>query len=249
MILNLFKSKPTLKELIPNGFVDIHSHILPGIDDGAKNIEDSIKIISKLKNLGFSKIIGTPHTYPGLYNNTSNDIIDSYKSICDKFSQDITIDYASEYLIHDDILEKCNNGDLLTINKNYLLIEMSYIDMPVNFYEIVFELRLQNYIPILAHPERYRFLFKNFKEFYKLKKYGCLFQLNIFSLVGYYGADIAKIANKLIKNNLIDCMGTDIHNYKQLKNFDLKITTNENLKEINKIFENDLNTGNYLSSE
>lgn len=241
MIFNIFKSKPTLKELIPKGFVDIHSHILPGIDDGVKNVEASVEIIKKLKELGFSKIIGTPHTYPGLYNNSKNDIINSYNSISDKFKKDIKIEYASEYLIHETILEKCNNSSLLTINKNYLLIEMSFLDMPHNFYEIIFELQLHDYIPILAHPERYRFLSNNFKEFYKLKKHGCLFQLNMFSLVGYYGADTAKMANKLISNNLIDCVGTDIHNYKQLENFDLKITVNNDTKEINKIFENDLN--------
>ena len=74
MIFNFLKSKPKLKELIPDGFIDIHSHVLPGIDDGAKNIEQSIKLIMKMKNLGFSKIIGPPHTYPGLYDNTSDSI-------------------------------------------------------------------------------------------------------------------------------------------------------------------------------
>ena len=84
MIFNLFKAKPTLKELIPNGFVDIHSHILPGIDDGAKNIEESIKLISEMKKMGFSKIIGTPHTFPGLYENTNETIKKSFEKISQK---------------------------------------------------------------------------------------------------------------------------------------------------------------------
>ena len=78
MIFNLFKAKPTLKELIPDGFVDIHSHILPGIDDGAKNIEESLSLIYQMKEMGFSKIIGTPHTYPGLYDNTNESIKSSF---------------------------------------------------------------------------------------------------------------------------------------------------------------------------
>ena len=81
MIFNLFKSKPTLNELIPKGFVDIHSHILPGIDDGAKNVEESLKLISEMKKLGFAKIITTPHTYPGLYDNTNDTILKSFNSI------------------------------------------------------------------------------------------------------------------------------------------------------------------------
>ena len=78
MIFNLLKSKPTLKELIPEGFVDIHSHILPGIDDGAKNIKESLELIEKMNEMGFSKIIGTPHTYPGLYENTNESIKKSF---------------------------------------------------------------------------------------------------------------------------------------------------------------------------
>ena len=81
MIFNLFKSRPTLKELIPEGFVDIHSHILPGIDDGAKNVEESLKLISEMHKIGISKIIGTPHTYPGLYNNNEKTIFNAYNKL------------------------------------------------------------------------------------------------------------------------------------------------------------------------
>ena len=135
-------------------------------------------------------------------------------------------------------VNKFKNIELSGGSTYYEGIEEDLIKLKVKYN---LELQLHNYIPILAHPERYRFLFNNFKEFYKLKKHGCLFQLNMFSLVGYYGDDTAKMANKLINSNLIDCVGTDIHNYKQLENFDLKITVNNDIKEMNKIFENDLN--------
>ena len=106
MICNIFKSKPTLKELIPEGFVDIHSHILPGIDDGAKNISDSLKIIKKLKNIGYSKLIFTPHVYPGLYNNEIINISEAYDRVNKKMKDiDLKIEFAAEYMV-DDLLEK-----------------------------------------------------------------------------------------------------------------------------------------------
>ena len=118
MIFSLFKSKPTLKELIPEGFIDIHSHILPGIDDGAKNIEESLILISEMKKLGFSKIFGTPHTYPGLYNNTNQTIFESYSKIT---NSTVNIEYASEYMIDKSIIEMAEKDLLLGLKKIYFI--------------------------------------------------------------------------------------------------------------------------------
>ena len=118
MIFNIFKSKPTLKELIPKGIVDIHSHILPGIDDGAKTVSESLELISEMKKMGFSKIIGTPHTYKGLYDNTNETIKKSYDSIINNVKDEINIDYASEYMIDDSILSKILK---LIAFKNFLM--------------------------------------------------------------------------------------------------------------------------------
>ena len=126
MFFNLFKSKPFLSELIPKGFVDIHSHILPGIDDGAKNVEESILIIKKMKELGFSKIIGTPHTYHGLYNNTNQTINNAFKKLKGKIPNGIEISYASEYLIDKSIINDAKEKKLLCIKDNFVLVEMSY---------------------------------------------------------------------------------------------------------------------------
>ena len=158
MIFNLFKSKPKLKELIPEGFVDIHSHILPGVDDGAKNVEESLELIRMIRSLGFSKIIGTPHTYPGLYNNTSDSIKKSYKKLKINLTENINIDYASEYMLEEGIIEKARNNKLLCLKDNYVLVEMSFISEPLGLYEIIYEIKVNGYIPILAHPERYCFL-------------------------------------------------------------------------------------------
>ena len=106
MIFNLFKSKPSLKELIPDRFVDIHSHILPEIDDGAKNVKESLVLISEMKQMGFSKIIGTPHTYPGLYDNTNYSIENSFNKISKKIDSDVEVSFASEYMLDKQLIEK-----------------------------------------------------------------------------------------------------------------------------------------------
>ena len=227
MIFNIFKSKPTLKELIPKGFVDIHSHILPGIDDGAKNIKESLKLIKEMKELGFVKIIGTPHTYQGLYNNTNKTIKESYRILKGNLKEKIKIDYASEYMIDESLIKKIENKSLLTIDENHVLVEMSFISQPNNLYDIIFQLILNNYTPILAHPERYSFLFQDFKKYYKLKKVGCKFQINLLSTTGYYGKIVSKICDQLLKGGLIDFVGSDIHNKKHINAFNNKICINE----------------------
>ena len=184
MIFNLFKAKPTLKELIPNGFVDIHSHILPGIDDGAKNVEESIKLISEMKKMGFSKIIATPHIYPGLYNNTDEKIKKCFKEIKDVNS---SISYAAEYLIGRYMIEHIEKKSILTLKDNYVLVEINFHAEPLDLYDVIFKLKTNGFNPILAHPERYLYYLNDFKKFYKLKNFGCLFQLNFLSITGFYG--------------------------------------------------------------
>lgn len=223
MIFDLFKSKPRLKELIPNGFVDIHSHILPGIDDGAKNIEESLKLINGMKKLGFAKIIATPHTYSGVYNNTKETIKESFEIIKEKLKNNFIIEYASEYMIDDSIRQKIDNKSLLTIKGNYILIEFSYISFPINVYEIIFLLVSNGYIPIIAHPERYLYLNNKFDEYKKLKDFGCKFQLNLLSVTGFYGKEVLELSDKLLNGAFIDFVGSDIHYEKQIKMFNNKI--------------------------
>lgn len=239
MIFNLFKSKPTLKELIPNGFVDIHSHILPGIDDGAKNVKESLELISDMKKLGFSKVIGTPHSYPGLYNNTNLTIENSYKQLKKSLEYEMLIDFASEYMIDISLIKKAEEKSLLCLKDNFVLVEMSFLSMSNNFYEIIFHIQTNGYKVILAHPERYSFMFRNYKDYFKLKDVGCKFQLNLLSLVGYYGKETAKISSKLIQDGLIDYLGSDIHSKAQLKGIDKKVIIPES-KKITEISENNL---------
>ena len=217
-MFNIFsRAKPKLSDLIPKNFVDIHSHVLPGIDDGAKNIDESLKMIYEMSMLGFSKIIGTPHTYEGVHNNTNKSIEKSFQRLQEKNHENIAISYASEYMLDNSIFEKIRSKSLLCLKNNYVLVEMSYISPPINLYEIIFELRTNGYIPVLAHPERYRFLHHNFKEFEKLLNHGCKFQLNLLSVSGYYGDDILKISDLLLEKNMISFVGSDAHSISHIK--------------------------------
>ena len=172
MIFNLFKSKPTLNELIPNGFVDIHSHVLPGIDDGAKNVKESLELISKMKKLGFSKIIGTPHVFEQLFNNNKKTIKESFDSIKNEYNNNISVKYAAEYMIDQSLIQKIENKSLLCVKDKFVLIEMSYIAESLNLHSIIFSIQMNGYTPILAHPERYLYYENNYKKYYKLKDWG-----------------------------------------------------------------------------
>ena len=236
MILNIFKSKPKLKEIIPKGFIDIHSHVLPGIDDGAKNINESFEMISEMKKLGFSKIIGTPHTYEGLYNNTNETIKNSYDLLSGKFDDNIKLNYASEYLADYSLIKRAEKRNILCLKGNYVLIETSFNQKPLNLLDIIFKLQTNGYNPIIAHPERYNYFDKK-NDYKSLIDRGCKLQLNLFSTLGFYGKEVLKKTNYLINNNLLDYVGSDIHSVNQLDLFYKKLKIDKPEK-IFKIIEN-----------
>tara|TARA_Y100001954_G_C15824517_1_gene611566 strand:+ start:1184 stop:1927 length:744 start_codon:yes stop_codon:yes gene_type:complete len=243
MILNLFKSKPILKEIIPKGFVDIHSHILPGIDDGPKKLKQSLGLISRIENLGISKIYATPHSYPGLYNNTNETIIKSYNRLINfKDNFDIKINYSSEYMIDNSLIKKASEKSILTLSKNYVLIEMPLIGEPNNLHDIIFELNINGYRCILAHPERYIFYENKLKSFEKLKKIGCQFQLNLLSIIGKYGKSTVELTKHLLKNDMIDFIGSDFHSEIDVNLCDYKrsILNYKEIDRLSKIFENNI---------
>ena len=235
-MLNVFRKTPILADLIPEGFVDIHSHILPGIDDGAKDINESLELISQMKEMGFSKIIATPHTYQGLYDNTNESIKGSFELLKKNLKEEIEIGYASEYMIDGSLLNRIEEKSLLTLKDNYVLIEMSFISAPNGLYEIIFQLVSNNYKPILAHPERYGFLFNNIEEYFKLKKVGCKFQLNLLSTTGYYGKDVMRISDKLLENNMINFVGSDIHSQRHINSMKSVVQIKE-IEELKKVIE------------
>lgn len=194
---------------------DMHSHILPGIDDGAGDMATSLELIQGLKNLGYQKLIATPHIMWDMYRNTPEIIkrkLDEVRSAVKQAGIDIEIEAAAEYFLDEhveDLLKK--KEPLLTMSDKRVLTEFSMAFPPMNIKEVMFELQMQGYQPIIAHPERYTYLQRQ-KEFYdELRDLGCIFQLNILSLGGGYGKAVTDLAQYLLKNNFYTLVGTDMH--------------------------------------
>jgi protein-tyrosine phosphatase len=225
-MFSIFKAKLILKDLIPSNYVDIHSHLLPGIDDGAPSFNDTLLLLNKMIAMGFCQFITTPHVFGGVWDNSRTGILDLQdKTNFDLKNNAINVTFcaAAEYMMDSEFVNLFQNQKLLTLKDNYVLVEMSYLNAPIQLYQIIFDLQIAGYIPVLAHPERYAFYHNNFDEYHKLKKSGCLFQLNLLSTVGYYGDNEAKIADKLLENGMVDFVGSDIHHEKHIANFENKI--------------------------
>jgi protein-tyrosine phosphatase len=208
------KPKTRLADLIPPGYVDIHSHLLPGIDDGSKDQADTLELVNSLKEYGFGQFITTPHVLTGVWNNTRTGITaneGSTKTFLEGQGISHPFKAAAEYLMDDVFLKLIKNEPLLTLKDEYVLVEMSYLNPPMQLYDCIFELQVAGYKPVLAHPERYMFYHLKPEEYTKLKKAGCLFQLNLLSTTGYYGKPVFEIAQKLLNENMIDFTGSDTH--------------------------------------
>jgi protein-tyrosine phosphatase len=212
-MFGLFKKKEAKYNFQSIG-VDMHSHILPGIDDGAATVQDSVILVKNLMQLGFTKLIATPHIMADYYRNTPETIhkaLEILRNELVKQNISIEVEAAAEYYLDESFLNKIDAGNLLTMGNNYLLFELSFVNYPHNLQEIVQKLNDKGYKPILAHPERYSYLYNSLDDYYKIKSYGCYFQLNTISLNGYYGKQTQKIAEELVDNHLIDFLGSDMH--------------------------------------
>lgn len=236
------KSKPLLTDIIPSDFVDIHSHLLPAIDDGSKNIENTVSLIKNLKEIGFKEFITTPHVMSSVWENTKSDIVKNHEHTSEELKKTaITNSFktAAEYMIDDKFRNLFQSEELLTLKDNYVLIEMSYINPPLQLFDILFDLQVAGYKPVLAHPERYNFYHFSLDEYKRLKHAGCLFQLNLLSSVGYYGPNVSKTADYLLENNLIDFVGSDVHHNNHVESFNKKIVL-KNPKILEEVIQNNL---------
>ncbi|TGV03963.1 tyrosine-protein phosphatase [Flavivirga rizhaonensis] len=233
-MLHFFSKKLFLKDLL-EGFVDIHNHILPGIDDGAKSVEEALYLIKKMKELGIKQFIPTPHIMQDFYPNTDETIGNAYYVLLEALDTEITLNPAAEYMLDSHFESLLKTGNLFTLKGKYLLIEMSYFQAPINLEDLIFKIKTQGYTPVLAHPERYSFYHNNLEYYERLKQLGCFFQLNLLSLSNHYGKNVEKTADHLIEQQLIDFVGTDIHNKNhvdKLSNLVLNKSRDEHLKEI-----------------
>lgn len=200
---------------------DMHSHLIPGIDDGAKTVEDSVAMIKGLMGIGYKKIITTPHIMSEYYPNTPQIIragLAKLKAALVEANIAIEVEAAAEYYV-DDVFETLlkSDAELLTFANKYLLIEFSTFAAPNNVFDILFQLNTKGYQPILAHPERYVYYANQPEQFEKIRSRGCRLQVNLLSLTGYYGRLQKKLAIQLLASGQVDYLGTDLHKISQLE--------------------------------
>jgi protein-tyrosine phosphatase len=200
---------------------DIHSHLIPGIDDGSQNFEDSLALIKKFSDLGYTKLITTPHVMSDTYKNTSAGIIEGLNKLNIFLKEndiDITVEAAAEYYVDESLMRMLNKGEpLLTFGKKYLLFETNFLSEPFNLKEFIFLATSTGYKPVLAHPERYMYLQSAMDKAEDLINRGVLFQINISSLTGYYSKVVQTAANKLIDKGWVHFLGSDCHHMKHLE--------------------------------
>lgn len=209
---------------------DMHSHILPGIDDGSPDIQTSLALIAGMMKLGITSAVATPHIIGDIYRNTGETIGNALSIVRSALAEkeiDFKIKAAAEYMLDDYFMELLRSKrPLLTVNGNFVLTEFPYADRPSNIEKIVFEIITEGYTPILAHPERYSYYHNDFSKYHLLKDLGFHLQVNLLSITGYYGKPAAKAAAYLIKKGLVSFAGTDLHHSRHMAAFNLPSNRN-----------------------
>jgi protein-tyrosine phosphatase len=214
-MFGLFKKKEQKKEITYNYSsiaVDMHSHVLPGIDDGAQDPQESIELIKRMMELGIKKIIATPHIMADYYKNNAETIGNALKILKEELKKEninIPIEAAAEHYFDETFEERIDSKKLMIMGDNYVLFELSFISKPPNLREVVQKMIDLKYKPILAHPERYSYM--DTKQLRSLREMGCLLQINTISLTGYYGRDVKRAAEAMIDDDLVDFISSDMH--------------------------------------
>jgi len=218
---------------------DMHSHLLPGLDDGAETVEQSVELLLAMQRLGYRKLIMTPHIMGDFYKNTPTGIRAALARLREAATAagvlDMEMDCAAEYYLDEWFQQKLDAAEpLLSFggDKKYVLFETSYINEPFNFRETVFNLKSAGYQPVLAHPERYTYFYGRFQDLEQVRQDGVLLQLNLNSLCGYYSAGARKIAERLVDGGLVDMVGTDAHNLKHTETLRHKVLPTPYLKKV-----------------
>lgn len=220
-MFNLFKKKAPVvsaREGLPYQ-TDIHSHILPGVDDGAADVSQSVELISGLYALGIRRCVATPHIIGDLYRNTPETIrqaLETARAACTAANIPMQLEAAAEYMLDDYFMKLLAGEPLLTIQDNYLLTELPYSILPHNIGEMVFAMITSGYQPILAHPERYFYFHRDFEQYRRFKEFGFHLQVNLLSLTGYYGKEVAQAAKYILDKGLASFVGTDLHHKRHL---------------------------------
>lgn len=212
-VFTIFSNKNSVANDFSELKTDLHSHLIPGIDDGSQTLEESISIIKRFKDLGFKKIITSPHINDAYQNNSEIILsgLDNLKKEVQNQQIDIEIEATAEYYIDYSFSEKLAGEKLMPFGDNYLLVELPFMNPLSISNEIIFDLQIKGYKIILAHPERYLYAIDDFSFYTDLKNKGVMFQINAVSLLGFYSYKVKKNAEKLIDNNMVEFAGSDAH--------------------------------------
>lgn len=226
-LFDVFKSKPKTKPT--SGIsVDIHSHFLPGIDDGVKNWDEAVETLTQFSSFGYKKVVTSPHIMSDFYRNepaTIQSLTNELNVILKEKAIPITVECAAEYYLDEGFLEKIKNKvPLLTFGDNYLLFETSYINKPSQLNNTIFDLLSAGYKPVLVHPERYQY-FNSFEEILEVKNRGVFLQVNINSFTGYYSGQSKKWAEMLVDNAMVSFLGSDSHGLRHIPIMEQAFTT------------------------
>ncbi|HEX2536405.1 MAG TPA: CpsB/CapC family capsule biosynthesis tyrosine phosphatase [Chitinophagaceae bacterium] len=200
---------------------DMHSHLVPGIDDGAPDLATAVELVRGLAGLGYKKLITTPHVLWDLYQNTPEKIaagIEDLRKGVQEAGIEVELAAAAEYFIDDHFEQQLKaKAPLLHLSGNLVLVEFSMLTAPLELQQVLFDLQLEGHQPLIAHPERYTYLSRKRSFFDELRDAGCQFQLNLLSLTGYYGNSVQELAEYLLKNDFYAYAGTDLHNPRHLE--------------------------------
>lgn len=195
---------------------DVHSHLIPGVDDGSKNVETSISLLKGMHDLGINHFLVTPHVTDGTFMNSHATLDVPFNNLKEAIANenlDITIMHSAEYRVDEFFENKVMKAnDYMLLPNNYILIENSFLQESLSFQQIVFDLKTLDFKPILAHPERYYYYITNKDRYRELHDFEILFQINILSFAGYYGKEVKTTAWWLLENDMVNFIGSDLHN-------------------------------------
>lgn len=232
---SLFKKRdkdlPDIPDVTDFSFLgcDMHSHLVYGIDDGAQTPEDSLELIRGFKEKGYKKLITTPHVHGEFYDNNTEKITRHFKDLEQLIvghGIQMELGVAAEYFLDSYFQTEVLPHGLLSFGDNYVLVEVSMAGWPRNFSDLIFSVQSVGYKPILAHPERYQYE-ENIKVFSDLKDRGVLLQMNLLSILGYYGKGVKQMAEKLMEEKLYDFCGSDVHHMRHIQNMEKLIKDNQ----------------------
>lgn len=210
--MSLFEGHKTLGEAgFFEGLVDFHSHILPGVDDGIKLLEHSLQVLEYYEKLGVNTVWCTPHVYEDLPNKTEA-LKERFAQLNEAYKGKVRLMLAAEYMLDHEFASRLEAGDLLPIgdDHDHLLVETSFFNGPENLENLFDRILSKGFYPVLAHPERYIYMDKS--DYLKWKEKKVKFQLNYTALTGLYGKEALKKASWLLKNEMYDACGSDLHN-------------------------------------